>query len=36
VEGLIDYLKENCCIREGASSGCATDCKPKSRKRSKK
>jgi DNA-binding transcriptional ArsR family regulator len=29
VEGLIDYLKENCCIREDASSGCATDCKPK-------
>lgn len=37
VEGLINYLQENCCIREvGESSVCATECKPRSKKGKKK
>lgn len=36
MEDLLAYLRENCCIREGSESACATECKPKPNKRGTK
>ena len=34
IEGLIGYLKENCCIREeGGKADCAPACQPKSKRK---